>query len=220
MPPIQNIPGSLSPRVLSPGQPANQPAGDLGDSFVSEIHGKYYTQARNGNLFIGSTASAGVVLPAFSATAAVFVLWNPAGSGVNLVPVRLKIGWVSGPGAPGNFAWGFATNLGSQVATGAPITAATLVAAVNAKLGLGNKSVANFAPGTLTFASGPAFLETVGLSQLTTTAATTSAPFFTGYEDYDGSLIVPPGSAISLGGNVATTTTADVTLKWYETPAA
>lgn len=183
---------------------------------MAQVSGRYALDTLLGQVFIGSTASGGVTVPAFSNTAAVFALWNPFGSGKNAYLMYLTIGFVSTTAAPSNFALGYQNGVGSQVATGGPVTAATVVAPVNGFLGAGNASVTKFVPATITLTAGCSFLMTTGTSQLTTTGATTSAPYFTSYTDFQGSVIIPPGSLVVVGGNVATTTVCDMSLVWEE----
>lgn len=183
---------------------------------MAQISGRYALDTLLGQTFIGSTAAAGVTVPIYSNTAAVFGLWNPVGSGKNAYLISLSIGFVSTTAAPSNFVLGYQTGAGSQAATGSPVTAATIVAPVNGMLGLGNSTVMKFFPATATLTTGCSFLMTLGVSQLTTTGATTSAPYFTSYTDFQGTVIVPPGVLIVVGGNIATTSVDDITLVWEE----
>ena len=178
--------------------------------------GKYYVDTFLGNVFVGSTAAAGVVLPIYSNTAQTFCIWNPLGSGKNIIPIRVMVGYVSTTSAASNFQIGYATGLGSQVATASPITAATLVAPVNMNLGAGNSSIAKFAPATITFTTAPSLLYTLGFNQLVTTAATTSSIGWFWEHSFDGTLIIPPGAAIVLCGAIAPLETNDVSVLWEE----
>lgn len=183
---------------------------------MTAASGQYYTDTYLGNVFVGSTAVAGVKPPAYNATAHTFCVWNPLGSGKNIVPIRLQAGWSDTTGAAGNVVISYQNGVGSQVATGAPITAATLVAPVNTKLGAGNASVSKFAPATITFASATSLLLTTGISQLVTTATTAVIGTFTAEYLFNGSLIVPPGSAICVAGNIALLSNFDLSLVWEE----
>lgn len=185
---------------------------------MAVVGAKYYPEVNQGIVFMGSTAAAGVVPPAYNATAHTFALWNPLGSGKNLVLLRFNSGWVSTTGAPGNLCIAYQTGVGAQVATGAAITAATLVAPLNAKIGGGAASVAKFAPATLTLAAASSLLCTIGASQLTITGASTAVPQWTIHKDLDGSIIVPPGVMIGITGNVSLTSVMDHTLWWAEVP--
>lgn len=185
---------------------------------MAQGSGKYYVDTYSGNVFVGTTAVAGVNLPAFNATAHTFCVWNPAGSGKNIIPIKCSVGYSATTGAAGNFVYAFQSGVGAQVATGGPITAGTFVAPINGLVGFGNASIAKFAPATITFASATLLLRTMGVSQLVTTAATTSATTFAATEDFDGTLIVPPGTALCVAGNIALLSAFDVTMVWEEFP--
>jgi hypothetical protein len=180
--------------------------------------GRYYADANLGNVFIGTTAVAGVAPPAYNATAHTFCVWNPLGSNKNIIPIHLMMGWVSTTGAPGNVVISYQNGVGSQVATGAAITAATLVAPLNAKIGSGNASIAKFAPATITFAAATSLLLTTGISQLTITGTSTTGLPQQAKHDFDGTVIVSPGTAICVAGNIAITDVFDITLVWAEVP--
>lgn len=182
------------------------------------MSGRYYTDANLGNVFIGTQAAAGAVLPIFSSTSPVFVVWNPLGSGKNIVPIWLTMGYVDTTGAAGAFVIGYQTGVGSQIATGAPVTALTHVAPINAKLG-GGSSAARFAPATCTLTAGCARLMDIGVNQTVLTAATTSSPQWMAEKKFDGELIITPGSLIVVGGNIATLSKHVVTMCWAEVPA-
>lgn len=177
--------------------------------------GRYYADVNLGNVFIGTTAVGGVVPPAYNATAHTFCVWNPLGSNKNVVLLQLLMGWVSTNGTPGNVVISYQSGVGSQVATGAPITAATLVAPLNAKIGAGNSSIVKFAPATITFAAATSLLMTTGINGLTVTGTETAKPVQARH-DFEGSVIVPPGTAVCVAGNVSLSSVYDITLVWDE----
>ena len=144
-------------------------------------------------------------------------LWNPADSGRNLSVVKLELWYVSGNNAPGALEWAHVLNTGSQVATGSPIATATLVAPVGV-VGGATDNKGKWSPTTNTFTAAPAYLRPTGLSLFTGVAATAVAPFLL-RADYDGDIVLAPGTAISLC-NQTTTTTAlfQVALTWEEIP--
>lgn len=183
---------------------------------MTTASGQYYTDTLLGNVFIGSTAVAGVKPPAYNATAHTFCVWNPLGSGKNIIPIQLRVGWSDTTGAAGNIVLSYQTGVGAQVATGSAITAATLVAPVNALVGSNTASVAKFAPATATFAAATSLLKTTGISQLVTTATTATLGYFSAAEDYNGTLIIPPGVALCVAGNIALLSNMDITLVWEE----
>src|SRR5438128_2903586 len=95
--------------------------GASAEALVSDLHGKYYAQTKAGNVYIGSTAAAGVVPPIYNNTAQTFGLWNPAGSGKNLVLVSLRVGLVTVGVVTDNFVMGYLTAAGATVAGSAAI---------------------------------------------------------------------------------------------------
>lgn len=194
-------------------------AGRAGESISAQLHGKYYTQTYRGNVFIGTTATAGVVLPVFSNTAHTFGLWNPAGSGKNLVPIRFSLGFVNTTAAAGNIVYAFTpVNVGSSIGT--PVSAFTQITPINAFLGSSNVPVGRFSNViTLSAAAAPTIiLKTSGMSQFVTTTSTATETGWSQFEDFDGTLIIPPGIMFVVGGNIAPLSTNDAAISWEEVP--
>ncbi len=182
------------------------------------VNARYYPEVALGRVFMGTTAVAGVKPPAYNATAHVFALWNPAGSGKNFIPLRLNMGFVDTTGAAGNVVLSYQNGVGSQAATGSPITAFTHVAPLNCLIGSGLASVAKFAPATATFAAATSLLCTTGISELVTTATDATNLYSKAFEEFDGRIIVPPGTAICVAGNIALLSNFDISLWWAEVP--
>lgn len=169
-------------------------------------------QTLAGNVFIGSTLAAGVAIPAYNATAQVFGLWNPAGSGKNLALIKI-MGGIATAGTPAVAALGlsYLPNAGGSIATGAPISAFTDSTPVNGLLGKGNASAARFTLSATTTA--PTFFYDLGVSQ---ESATPGTGLFWFEHDFDGAVIVPPGTYVGLGGSAAPGQTVQTTLVWME----
>lgn len=179
-------------------------------------YGKYYEQAKLGKLFWGNQAAAGTVLPIYSNTTQQCGLFNPSGSGVNLILVRLSITYVDTTGAAGGFVIGYKTGLASSIATGAVggLTAATTTTPVCANLsGATGKGI--FMSAAITTAA-PAVLCNLGLNQLVLTATDATCPQWKTDFDFDGSVIVSPGTAIFVAGNIATLAKLCCSLGWIE----
>lgn len=169
-----------------------------------------------GNTFLGETAAAGVTIPAYNATAQVFGLWNPLGSGVECLLVSLDIG-IPVPTTPvvGALSLNWLANAGSQIATGAPITAFTSGTPTNGRLGLGNASKVRFTPSAAT-TTAPVHLHDLGLSFTSTTPA--NGITYAHY-DFNGIITVPPGNYVGIGDTtVQSGTTAQIGLVWIELP--
>lgn len=178
--------------------------------------GRFYPDVNLGNVFIGTTAVAGVKPPAYNATAMTFAVWNPLGSNKYIIPIHLLMGWSDTTGATGNVTISYQNGVGAQVATGGAITAATLVAPLNAKIGAGNSSVAKFAPATLTLAAAASLLMTTGISQTVTTATDATNLPKQAKHDFEGTVSVPPGTIICVTGNIALLSNFDITMIWEE----
>ena len=183
---------------------------------VQPYGGKWYKAAKEGRLFIGNDAAAGQVLPIYSATAAKFVLWNPAGSGVNLNLVRFTSSYVDTTCAATGFTIGIMKSAGSALATGgvSVFTEATPERAPYGGVTGGNK--VRFALTATIIA--PTVLYQMGHNQLVLTAtdATTAGMEFR--LDFDGELLIAPNNLISFGGNIAQLGKWASSVVWTEDP--
>lgn len=171
-------------------------------------------QALAGNVFIGSTAAAGVAIPLTTATAQVFGLYNPPGSGVFAVLDKLMLGIATlGTNIVAALNWSFLANVQS-VATGQPITAFTDTAYRNAIVSGGKVGKCRFT-GSAATTSAATQLMTLGITS-TTGTPTDEVPMFV--FDHDGCLILPEGVAVFLVGSVAPGSTYQASLTWAEVP--
>jgi len=174
--------------------------------------------------FIGSTTYAGIAIPAYNATAQVFGLWNPEGSGVNVILVRLNLG-VATTGTTAVGALGFSAVYntgGSLTGSGGPITAFTQTASLPGLIGdaagAAGNSRARFTLAATTIA--PTFVYDLGMATTAGTATTTAAPpqLNWGVYDFTGVVGVAPGTYIGLGGSTAPGSTFQASLEWIEVP--
>lgn len=195
--------------------------GRANEALVAQLHGKYFEQAYRGNIYIGSTSSAGAVIAISSTLTPTYTIWNPAGSGKLIVPVVTLIGWTATTAALGSFVWTATTNAGNTISSTAPFVAFTTPATpVNSNVGSGKVSVAKFgAQGTtITLVAAASFFRETGCQITATTAATAAAPGWIWRDDWDGTAIIPPGNAIHLMAATAILTTATVSTVWVEVP--
>jgi hypothetical protein len=174
--------------------------GKQGDGIVSELNGKYYTDAYRGNVFWASAAATGIVTTIFSnGTYVGLLLWNPQGSGKNLVPIRAAQGRILA--ATTVCAWGhsFLINAGAAVGTAAPLSAFTAITATRGPAnnpgltGQGN-SVA-LVGGGATFTTALAWGRSNGMSEGTNSTAVVDQVLT---EDFDGNLVIPPGTLMAV----------------------
>lgn len=213
MPVIQGQVNPLS--VTSSAGNSNPPVfqGKQNELGVSEVHGKWYTQAVNGNVFHGNTLVAGTVIPISTATAATFVLYNPLGSGVNVELIAYDLGITVVTVIASPIGLGFSSGVGASVAVPTSVTALT---PRNGLLGAGKAPQAQLYSVATVVAT--TYFKT--LFNFTATNATAGNGLGPNYHyDFDGSLILPPGVLIQTVGLVAPSTSAsDQCFTWVETP--
>jgi hypothetical protein len=223
------IQAKVGPLVLADGSLADPRLGKAGELIVQEFHGRFYEQTYRGNVYgFGNTLTAinnaTFTTATLGATATpVLGLWNPANSPVNLVLLQaalaLALTALQATGG-GPFVWAASTGNAVITTGSAPFNRKTL-----AQVGSQAKA---FAPSTaltgltnnLVLMEGsemnPAPLLSLAFLQ---TAAGALTPAVPAVQNFDGSLIVPPGGVIAL---LATTTPiANSTagrLLWEEVP--
>ena len=175
--------------------------------------GTYYPETAAGNVFIGSTAVAGVAYPISTGTAATFGLWNTSTT-KNAVLIRLNVGFTSGTIALGEI--GLADVYATQVATGSNISAftdAVLGTTIrNGIIGGGKASSMRFCPATATVVANTACYWT-GASIESASAGT---GIFNMSHDFKGTVIVPPGRFVFVCGSVAQTGVFTMSMVWSE----
>jgi hypothetical protein len=163
-----------------------------GELICRDLGGKFFEHIQRGEMFIFSTAVTGVT-PAVLGTSTAPMIWNPAGSGKILVPIRILFGGISGTVIQANYNWGYKLNCGSQTGTAAPIVSLTEATPVNALIGSGRASVMKFAPATCSLTGAPTYGGTWGIS---TGGAMAAGPAFQMAVDLtDGLLAFVPGTA-------------------------
>jgi len=194
--------------------------GNQGETLVSDMNGFFYEQAMRGNAFVYSTALAGNALVAATTTNAPF-LWNPLGSGKNIVLIKIAAGRTAkGTPLEGNIVYLTLANAGAAVGTGAPIVSGTFVAGVNCLLGGGQASIAKFAPTTVATTGTPTIIGPAGFAQTADNGATTvSGPHSESLIDYiNGLIIIPPGNTFQIGASVALSSTYAFSIWALELP--
>lgn len=178
--------------------------------------------ALSGRCYIGSTAVAGVVIPVSTTTAPTFLLWNPAGSGVNAVLNKMMIGApADGTNDFVSLGLSYVPSAGSQIGTGAPVVTGTFVAPLNALIGNGAPaSKMRFAPATATLVAAGTFFYTLGFTAFEGDIATTALAPVALIHDFNGGVVVPPGVSVHVVADEAAGLTTEITLTWAEVPVA
>jgi hypothetical protein len=188
--------------------------GDYSEAYVTEALPRYYAANYNGLLFHFSSGqvTAGSTnlspLPAGTAAPAI-ALWNPTGSGKNIVVAKVAGGTVSGtPGGP--LSWNYATWT-------TPTTAA-LSTPVSGIMNGTAASIAKVYSGAVTTGSliGIFYKHAAWFSAVTALGSASGTPFF---EDVGGDVIIPPGTWGALASySAGTTHVFQCSVTWLELP--
>lgn len=171
----------------------------FGETVTHEASGQYFEQVLNGQMFIYTILSQALVLPATGGGMPTVI--NQSGSGVIFVPISLEIAYVSGTTVPASVVIG--TTLNAVIGTGATILTATIVAQKPAmrggKVGAG---ICQWSPTTNTFTVAPV-IEYATSIELGVAAALAGNNY---RHVFNGELAYYPGTAMSIGYSVTTTT--------------
>lgn len=212
MPILQSIVGQ--PSSAGANAIVNGRSGQLGDAIVSELHGRYYETTYRGNSFLLSVSTAAAVTAYTGAAAGtpMIALFNPVGSGRNAVINKASVGNVVAASAAGT------VHFGLYFGTTAAITQATTTAPWNMGTQLQSGSVmTGFRNVALT--SGSAASNIIPMASYYWATAAGAALVTGGPIDLEGSVIIPPGAYIALGGSAALTSATWVgSLQWEEVP--
>lgn len=178
-------------------------AGRQRDQIISELHGRYYEQTFRGNMFSISTQGTNVTTTAALATTFTgLAVSNPAGSGVNLVLNQFTAA---------QFAAGVAATIGIMGGIGVLTASLTPQSRI---IGGGQVSKALASAGATI--STPVLIATYGSVG---SGATTVPLAFQGIcKDFEGSVIVPPGSFIASYTSTAQTSAWQFSFAWEEVP--
>jgi hypothetical protein len=217
---IQGIVGAPA-NSLSAGSTPSARMGQLGDLIVSELHGRYYEQNKQGNLYsvgMTSTALSANTVTLTATTTPIIGVWNPTGSGKNLVILKSKC-LITAAGnsavAPGGFVW--ATSVGNGAISNGltPMNRSTLQSSGSVAKGFNITTALTGLTNNLTIQMSSAF------GTLIAAQGATASPIISGdgVEEFDGGLIVPPGGVLALLNTVSTTTVNVASaLMWEEVP--
>lgn len=182
---------------------------------TANAHPWFCEGVRQGNVYALSTAAAGVTIAAanvFSASAAqpLVGVFNPPGSGVNVIVCRAKHTWNSGTAAAGGLVWGVAPSP-------AAVTAASGTNPTNVLTGQASGSaVRGYVNAALTGVTGMAIVGYAGGPSTGALAANSNQSF----DDLtDGLIWIPPGAAGGLFAAAAgTSPIVNASMWWEEVP--
>lgn len=170
------------PAYQSAGSTPNLRSGKYGDTIVSALHGRYYEQAYNGNMFFAASPSVATTTAGLATTYTGLAVWNPIGSTVNLVLNKASF-MQSVIQSTQVEAYAIATGFS---ATTNP-TQTTTVTPSTLKVGSGLTPQAKAASSCNTLPASPIYTHFVGA-----TSTIAADPTFN-VIDLDGSIILTPG---------------------------
>jgi hypothetical protein len=210
---VQAQAGGIPSQSNKSGQ-NNLAQGWLNELLVTELYPKYAALAQNANLFTASSQAATAVSLLSTATATGYILSNPAGSGKNLVLLEANVQLAATEVATGtNLVLAFNNNpVAAAVVHTTPLTVSSTL------IGAGASSVAKV-DGAATLPAVPTALRPIGMAQITFGTAATAglAQVATVKEIFDGSIVISPGTSISLA-TITTTISILAAFTWAETP--
>jgi hypothetical protein len=198
---------------------SNLPFNTDGSVRVSGEHGSYYEAVAKGNVFIQTTTPLGLAIPIYTATAPRVALFNPKGSGVNCSLMYIANNKVSGTPTASTVGLMRVENVGAGPATGAEVSVMAGNVPFNALIGSGNQSqTISASSGTVTTPAGVAGDFFYSLFHMYAGVDATALAPTQNFHDFDGRVVVPPGTMIWLAGDVASVALFATTLAWEEVP--
>jgi hypothetical protein len=202
--------------------PQFQGGDKFGGAWVSELFGKYYNLMKNGNIFCASCVPTGLAFPIYTSTTMAFTLWNPLGSGVDVIPLRFDASYVSGTGVVSGFGFGYVTGTGSAAATGGTVPTFTALTSPNLPTngylaGTSGKSRQALVGSACTLNAAPSMLRSAGFGQSAPVSAGTSIWPGTWIE-FDQSIGLAPGSLLCPVGTAASVDLFWQSFIWAEVP--
>lgn len=191
------------------GTTQNMRAGKFGDLIVSELHGRYYEQVYNRNVFFAASQAVATTTVGLATTYTGLAVSNPINSPVNLVLLKASVMQsVIQSTQPEAYALAYGYNAATNVTHTTPLAAfpkCTMIGATNAANALVDTSA--------TLPTAPVY----GDFLQNTASATVNGPAAS--VDLEGSVILPPGGYVCF----VTPAQASVAglwfpIKWEEVP--
>ena len=155
--------GTVGPRNLGDSQVTNFRMGNQGELMMSELGGKYMEWCRRGWVYTASGTL--LTIPVYTTLTNAPVLWNPAGSGKLVIPLKITLT----PGALGTpvitgLVGCYLINAGSTPATAAPVPTFTNIVPIGTNLGKQGTATTLFANAAVTYTVQPTAFYYTGLS--------------------------------------------------------
>lgn len=209
-----------APSSTSAADGSNQPflQGKQGEPIYAKLHGDAYTQTYRGNVFWGAAAATGLVTTIFSNTTYVgLLLWNQS-TNKNLVPIRATQGRILAATTVCAFGHSYIAGAGSGLGT--PVSAFTSITATRGQCNnpgvTGQGSSVALVGGGATLGTAFTWGRSNGFAVGTETTAIVEGAMV---EDFNGNLIVPPGTIMAVfAATAAQGGTWAGSIVWEEVP--
>ena len=184
---------------------------------ADNLRGRYAEQTKGGRVFFQTTTPLGLAIPIYTGTAPRVALWNPLGSNVDVELISISAQRASGTTV--EFAAGLmrVLNAGANVATGAVFTVFADDVPYSGQIGgTGASKVRSTASGTVTTTAGVAADFFYSLFHSYAGVGTSTGDGTAWNHEFNGKVIVPPGTGIYLAASVASVALYATTLAWAE----
>ena len=201
--------GQVGPHARGDGTIGPVRLGAHGDQVVN-AWGKFFEAAQRGFLFHGSLAVAGVAPGTALSTAPMMCLWNPPSSGVDLAIQQTWVSYVSGTLGAGSMVHAYVLDQPALPTTG------TQLEGICARLS-GARPKGRIMTGSTVGATTLILRPSLHLGAALATTATFP---FAAYDEVEGSIVIPPGSAWAYQGVAAAGSTPLILagVLWAEVP--
>ena len=205
---IQGSVGQPSTTSIQPGTTPTLRQGQLGEAVVQELHGRYYETAYRRNMFFAAVQGTGITTSAgLTTTYTGIALTNPTTSTVNCVINKVGYGFNAAPTAV------MVVSLAYNTSTTA-VTQTTAITPRNCFLG--GAAPQGLVASSATFPTAPINSHILGVIG---TNAITAINQSTDVIDYEGSIVMPPGSYVCLVTSTASAATSFWgSFQWEEVP--
>lgn len=187
------ISGQVGPQISADGSNPNVRLGRGAELVVQALHGRYYEQSFRGNIYTAANQAAQAVSVALNTTYTGLCLYNPVGSGKNLVPLKLKYGLSVAPA-------GIAT-----IGVIAGFAATGGVTAQTAALTRQSSIIGNLSTGVGIPLSAATIVTPTWLFQLVDGFTAGALPAPSPVVDLEGLFVIAPGGFIAIGALTAVT---------------
>lgn len=209
----------IGPQLANDGAVVNMRGDNYGAQMVLEMGGKYMEWVRRGYVYAARSGAAAAI-PVNTTLTNGPTLWNTASSGKLVVPLKVLFSAATlGTQVIDGFTLHGIPSTGDAAATGLPIAAFTNVAPNSCLIGSSKACNTKFANAAVTLTNtAPTAIMDLGMGQWLNGTSAYGAPYTLSFE-FDGSIVMPPGTAIAIGAaTAATSATYWTTILFAEIP--